>query len=234
MNHKVRVQFSTCKQLPVQLVLTVEYSMSESMKSLFSLFQHSNGQNMLQKINWIYALWRHIHDACKSKVVVFFQFQAFVLTDIHALRPSREAFSCHNRKGPPQCDSRHHPGSSDLCFGIIGWLTLFSFAQCWLDAAAPDWYYVSCILWGGMGWQDRKAAGEGLTVNARRIIKTCEWWWIITSQAHLDMHIGGNALGGKNARVSHSRAQLLRFFRVFLSLRAPWRRIGEHETFFFI
>lgn len=135
-----------------------------------------------------------------------FQFQTFVLTDIHALRPSREAFSCHNRKCPPQCDSRHHPGSSDLCFGIIGWLTLFSFAQCWLDAAAPDWYYVSCILWGGMGWQDRKAAGEGLTVNARRIIKTCEWRWIITSQAHLDMHIVGNALGGCPCELQPSAA----------------------------
>lgn len=167
--------------------------------------------------------------------IFLFQFQTFVLTDIHALRPSREAFSCHNRKCPPQCDSRHHPGSSDLCFGIIGWLTLFSFAQCWLDAAAPDWYYVSCILWGGMGWQDRKAAGEGLTVNARRIIKTCEWRWIITSQAHLDMHIVGNALGGGEMPVwATAERSFWLFFRVFLSLRAPWRPIGEHGTFFCI
>ncbi len=80
-------------------------------------------------------------------------------------------------------------------FGLlVGWVDVFSFLGVWLDDAAPDWYYVSCVLWDGIEWQDRKAAPGGFTVNAHRIMKTCEWPWIIASQAHLDMHRGGNLL----------------------------------------
>lgn len=63
----------------------------------------------------------------------------------------------------------------------------------------------SFLLWSiwcpeSRRWQDRKKNGaDGLTVNARRIIKICEWLWIITSWAHLDMQGGGNLLWKTNS-----------------------------------
>lgn len=51
---------------------------------------------------------------------------------------------------------------------------------------------IMCLDIVGWKWDDKTdrkaAAAQSLAVNARRIIKTCEWRWIITSQAHLDMH----------------------------------------------
>lgn len=85
---------------------------------------------------------------------------------------------------------------------------------------------ITRLVYCGMEQDDKteKQRGEGLTVNAHRIIKTCEWRWIITSQAHLDMHIGGKCAGGKkNTLGSYRRTQLLRFSGVFWSLQAPWQ-----------
>lgn len=85
------------------------------------------------------------------------------------------AFSCHDRKCWAQCDSRHHPRrSSDLCFGIIiGWPDSVFHLACVGQRLRRPLIDITCLVYCGMemGWQDRKAAAEGLAVNARRDYK---------------------------------------------------------------
>lgn len=90
--------------------------------------------------------------------------------------------------------SPHPLGPTELC-------GLFFFFCIMLLTFEP----FSFLLWSiwcpeSRRWQDRKKNGaDGLTVNARRIIKICEWLWIITSWAHLDMQGGGNLLWKTNS-----------------------------------
>lgn len=90
--------------------------------------------------------------------------------------------------------SPHPLGPTELCG--------FFFFFCIMLLTFEPFSFLLWSIWcpESRRWQDRKKNGaDGLTVNARRIIKICEWLWIITSWAHLDMQGGGNLLWKTNS-----------------------------------
>lgn len=233
MNHKVRVRFSTCKQLPVQFALIVDYiAWQKAWEVYCHCFSTVMGPTKMQcNKNKLFLCIENRHAWCMQEQTIFFSNfkHLYWQTSMHS-DPAGRPF--HATTGSVRRSVTHGiiRGRPTCALGLfVDWLGFHLPSVGWMLQSLID---ITCLVYRGVewGWQDRKAEGEGLTVNARRIIKTCEWRWIITSQAHLDMHTGGNALGGKKCPCELQASAASEVFRGFLesasTLTTNWRAIN--------
>lgn len=159
MNHKVRVQFSTCKQLPVRLVLTVEYI---AWQKVWKVYSHcfSTVMGALCYKNKQNLCIVKTHTWCmQEQTVFFFNFKhLYWQTSTHS-DPAGRPF--HATTGSVHRSVTHGiiRGRLTCALGLlVDWLCFHLPSAGWMLQPLID---ITCLVYCGVEWDDKTEKQRG-------------------------------------------------------------------------